>query len=200
MNSRLWILGTSGHAREVEALARAVDVGGERWAAIEMVAASEESVLDGKSADAVLGMGSPSRRRAVMSKLRDTMSWPTLIHPQANVGPRVSLAQGVVIAVAATVTVDVEIDEGSMLNSAAAVGHDARIGRHCLVNPHATISGNVVLEDDVLIGAGAIVLEGRRVGRGSVVGAGAVVTADVPPGITVIGVPARSMSQYRSEQ
>jgi acetyltransferase-like isoleucine patch superfamily enzyme len=49
----------------------------------------------------------------------------------------------------------------------------------------------VVIEDDVQIGIGAIVLKGVRLGRRSVVLAGAVVTADVPPGATVGGNPAR---------
>lgn len=49
----------------------------------------------------------------------------------------------------------------------------------------------VLIEDDVWIGIGAIVLKGARIGRGARIGAGAVVTADVPPGATVTGNPAR---------
>lgn len=48
-----------------------------------------------------------------------------------------------------------------------------------------------VVEDDVVLSAYAQVLGGIRVGRGAKVGAMAVVIHDVPPGVTVAGVPAR---------
>lgn len=41
------------------------------------------------------------------------------------------------------------------------------------------------------IGANATILAGLTIGEGAMVGAGAVVTKDVPPGVTVIGNPAR---------
>ncbi len=46
---------------------------------------------------------------------------------------------------------------------------------------------------DVWIGGGALVLPGVTVGDGATIGAGAVVTRDVPPGVTVVGNPARQM-------
>jgi acetyltransferase-like isoleucine patch superfamily enzyme len=49
----------------------------------------------------------------------------------------------------------------------------------------------VRIEDGAWLGAGAIVLPSVTVGRDAIVGAGAVVTRDVPPGATVVGVPAR---------
>jgi serine O-acetyltransferase len=53
----------------------------------------------------------------------------------------------------------------------------------------------ITVEDGVMIGTGATVVtpagRGLRIGRGARVGAGAVVTHDVPPGTTVVGVPAR---------
>jgi acetyltransferase-like isoleucine patch superfamily enzyme len=41
------------------------------------------------------------------------------------------------------------------------------------------------------IGANATILPGLTIGEGATVGAGAVVTKDVPPGVTVVGSPAR---------
>jgi sugar O-acyltransferase (sialic acid O-acetyltransferase NeuD family) len=193
MTRTLWILGSSGHAREVEAIARASDVGRHQWGKMRFIDAADEIALHAAGGDAVLGMGSPRVRRRVSERCPSNVNWPTIIHPEAHLGPRVDLAHGVVVAMATTVTVDVEIGTGTMLNTAVAVGHDVHIGKYCLVNPHATISGNVVLGDETLIGAGAIVLEGRHVGDGAVVGAGAVVTKDVPPGFTVVGVPAREI-------
>jgi len=41
------------------------------------------------------------------------------------------------------------------------------------------------------IGANATILPGITIGEGAMVGAGSVVTKDVPPGVTVVGNPAR---------
>lgn len=41
------------------------------------------------------------------------------------------------------------------------------------------------------IGANATILPGIKIGEGAMVGAGSVVTKDVPPGNTVVGVPAK---------
>jgi serine O-acetyltransferase len=46
----------------------------------------------------------------------------------------------------------------------------------------------------VNIGTGAKVIGGLRIGAGATVGANAVVVADVPPGATVVGAPARPAS------
>lgn len=45
------------------------------------------------------------------------------------------------------------------------------------------------------IGANATILPGVTIGAGAMVGAGAVVTTDVPPGVTVVGNPARAVSE-----
>lgn len=45
------------------------------------------------------------------------------------------------------------------------------------------------------VGANATILPGVTIGAGAMVGAGAVVTTDVPPGGTVVGNPARAVSE-----
>jgi len=74
------------------------------------------------------------------------------------------------------------------------VGRDVNIGAGTITanydgkNKHRT-----VIEDEVFIGVGAVLIAPVRVGKGAKVGAGSVVTKnkDVPPGKTVVGVPAR---------
>ncbi|HTD64825.1 MAG TPA: acyltransferase [Verrucomicrobiae bacterium] len=57
----------------------------------------------------------------------------------------------------------------------------------------------VRIEDHAFIGSKAMILPGVTIGRGAVVGAGAVVTRDVAPLHVVVGVPARTIGQRRSE-
>lgn len=58
-----------------------------------------------------------------------------------------------------------------------------------------TQTGEITLGTSCFIGEKAIVLGGVTVGERSIVGAGAVVTKDVPPGTTVVGVPAKPLKK-----
>ena len=109
---------------------------------------------------------------------------------------------------------DIEIDVGAIISPFATITSNVRIGRHfhcnlysyvehdCIVGDFVTFApgvhcnGNVVIEDFVYIGAGAVIRNGRPgmpivIGRRATIGMGAVVTRSVPPGVTVIGNPAR---------
>jgi serine O-acetyltransferase len=70
---------------------------------------------------------------------------------------------------------------------------DARIGPNCMILQQVTLAGAVVVGGHVDIGAGAKVLGPLTIGDHARVGANAVVTADVAPGTTVVGIPARPL-------
>ena len=59
--------------------------------------------------------------------------------------------------------------------------------------PGVHLSGNVTVGESVLIGTGASILQHVNIGDDAIVGAGAVVNRSVKEGITVAGVPARSI-------
>lgn len=111
---------------------------------------------------------------------------------------------------------DVQLEEGAILSSFVHLTSNVRIGKHfhaniysyvahdCVIGDYVTFApgvmcnGNVVVEDHAYIGTGAIIKQGQPgnpliIGRGAVVGMGAVVTKNVPPGVTVVGNPARLM-------
>jgi len=67
---------------------------------------------------------------------------------------------------------------------------------------HMVVLHGCTVEDDALIGIGAVVLNGARIGKGSVVAAGALVpeAMQVPPGVMVMGVPARIRREVTAEE
>lgn len=77
------------------------------------------------------------------------------------------------------------------------------IGDHVSILQGVTLGGTGKSEEDrhpkigngVLIGAGAIVLGNIRVGECARIGAGSVVVKEVPPRVTVAGVPARIIGE-----
>lgn len=146
---------------------------------------------------AVIGIGTPTVRAKVVSRLRSrfpNLSWPSIIHPSVQLDwTTAKLGTGIMLGAGVIGTVNIRVGDFALLNPAVTLGHEAKVGRFCVMNHASGISGGTVLEDEVLVGTGARVLQYRTVGHHARVGAGAVVTRDVEAGSTVVGVPARPM-------
>ncbi|MFW6458566.1 MAG: acyltransferase [Halodesulfurarchaeum sp.] len=86
-------------------------------------------------------------------------------------------------------TPDVFFPELITIEADAIVGYDATILCHEFLQDEFR-TGEVRIGAEAMIGAGAIVLPGVEIGDRARVAANSLVTEDVPPGTTVVGVPA----------
>jgi serine O-acetyltransferase len=99
------------------------------------------------------------------------------IHPGAQLGRRLLIDHGMGVVIGETAVVG---DNVTLYQQVTLGGVSLDPGKR-----HPTV------EDDVVIGAGAAVLGPLTIGKGARVGSNAVVLKDVPPGTTVVGIPAR---------
>jgi acetyltransferase-like isoleucine patch superfamily enzyme len=119
--------------------------------------------------------------------------------PGAAIGTNCNICDGVFIENDVVVGNDVTIKCGVQL------WDGLRVGDRVFIGPNATFTNDkyprskaypdtfpqTIIEDDVSIGANTTILPGIRIGAKAMIGAGSVVTRDVPPGVTVVGNPAR---------
>ncbi|CAK0758234.1 putative serine acetyltransferase [Gammaproteobacteria bacterium] len=107
------------------------------------------------------------------------------IHPGAKIGRRFFIDHGMGVV----------------------IGETAEIGNDCTLYHGVTLGGtswqkgkrHPTLGNDVVVGAGAKVLGPIVVGNGARIGSNAVVVKDVPPGVTVVGIPGRVVKPASAE-
>lgn len=105
------------------------------------------------------------------------------IHPGATIGRRLFIDHGAGVVIGETAEVG---DDVTMYHGVTLGGTSWSPGKR-----HPTV------QDGVLIGAGAKILGPITVGRGVRVGANSVVIEDVPPDMTVVGIPGKVVRTAR---
>jgi sugar O-acyltransferase (sialic acid O-acetyltransferase NeuD family) len=105
----------------------------------------------------------------------------------------VVIGNGACLSPFVTLTSNIRIGRCFHANVYSYVEHDCVIGDFVTFAPGAKVNGNVTIGDHAYIGAGALIRQGLRIGAGAIVGMGAVVTRVVPPGVTVVGNPAKPL-------
>ena len=117
----------------------------------------------------------------------------TLAHPTAWIAGNARIGSGCQILAGAIVAEESRIGRQCIINTKASVDHEDVLEDGVEIAPGATLCGIVRVGIGAWIGAGATVLPRITIGADAIVGAGAVVTRDVPPGVTVLGIPARQL-------
>ncbi len=201
---RLLILGASGHGKVVGDCAMAaawaeICYFDDRWPMLSacgqwLVVGRGEAFFaeTGAGGQAFVAIGNAATRLAWLRRLKaDGISVATVIHPCSVISPHALIGEGGLVVAGAVVNIDAKLGLGCIINTSATVDHDCVLGDGVHVCPGAHLAGDVQVGESSWLGIGCVVRQGIRIGVGVTVGAGAVVVADVPDGLTVVGVPAR---------
>jgi sugar O-acyltransferase (sialic acid O-acetyltransferase NeuD family) len=208
--TRLVLIGSGGHAREV--LEIALDCR-EHGLDIEPVGFIDEDpqrhglilggfpVLGGfdwfespahRDVEVVAATGSPALcRKFALAAHALGLRFVSVVSPHAHVSPMACIGQGVMVFPGVVVNIGARIGNHVTLNVGATVSHDTTVGAYCNINPGVRLAGEVCIGEGCYVGMGANVIQQVSIGAGSIIGAGAVVIRDVPPAVTAVGVPAR---------
>ena len=146
----------------------------------------------------VLAIADPQIRFVLRGRfINPKLSFPTLIHPQSNVGDmtRNQFGKGVIITAGVILTTGITLGDFVIVNLATTIGHDVTVGAYSSVMPGCSISGNVQIGEKSVVGTGARILQNISIGAQSVIGAGAVVTKSFPVKSKLIGIPATNRAR-----
>lgn len=209
------VYGASGFGREVMPLAREqlriLGVPKERLVFIDdkpetrsvnghrVLTYSEFMAFEATKRYVAFAIANSSVREKLTDRCRsDGIQTWTLSAPNVVILDEVEIGDGAILCPFVNLTSNIKIGRQFHANIYCYVAHDCVIGDFVTFAPSVKCNGNIVIEDHAYIGSGAIIKQGKPgqplvIGKGAIIGMGAVVTKSVPPGVTVVGNPAKPL-------
>ncbi|MFN7341348.1 MAG: acetyltransferase [Opitutia bacterium] len=143
----------------------------------------------------VVGLALPKVKKAVVDHLLSRgAEFLTFVHPSVVLGGNVKMGRGTFVCPGAVITSDVSLGDFVTFNCCSTMGHDAVLENYVTLSGHCDITGFCRVEEGAFFGSHACMIPRTKVGAWSVVGAGSTVIMNVPPGVTVLGSPARKIA------
>ena len=150
----------------------------------------------------VVGVGGTSnnnpRKKLFELALKHGLRPLNVQHPTAIISARVVIGEGCQLLPGCIINAGAQLGMNTIVNSGAIVEHDCKIGDHVHIATGAKLTSTIQVGNGAHIGAGATIRQCIKIGENAIIGAGAVVIKNVPPNVTVIGIPARVLEKVSS--
>jgi sugar O-acyltransferase (sialic acid O-acetyltransferase NeuD family) len=217
--SRIYIIGSGGHAKSVASMFWDLEVTGARsYASVEAVFVQPpDNTSTTTSTDTVIGPLGAIRYKDIIYRVEDSnlfivavgdnflrqqivqriksdfpnAEFPKLVHPSAVVSQSAVIADGSMIFPHAIVGANSIVGEFCIINNASSLDHDCRMGDFSSLAPGVHTGGNVQIGDRSFIGIGTSVKHKITIAEDSVIGGHSFVNRDVPECSVAYGVPAK---------
>lgn len=143
---------------------------------------NDEAIFDFAAEECLLinGIGAmpnnPLREKIYTRFKQAGYTFASVVADSAHVSQFATLAPGVQVMNSATLCYGVQVDENTIINTAASIDHDCQIGAHSHIAPGAVLSGDVKVANRVHIATGASIINGVSIAEQCIVGVGANVT------------------------
>ena len=95
---------------------------------------------------------------------------------------------------------DTVIGEGTKIDNLVQIGHNVIVGRHCVIVGQVGIAGSSTLGDFVVMGGQSGAAGHITIGAGAQIAGASHAKDDVPPGVRLVGTPARTLREWAREQ
>jgi acetyltransferase-like isoleucine patch superfamily enzyme len=155
------------------------------------------------------------------------ISTGAIVFAGSNLGERCIIGDQACVRERVAIGDDVVIGRGSLVENDTTIGSFTRVQADAYITAYSTLEEHVFIAPCVVttndnymgrtekrlsllkgptirrgarVGGGAILCPGIEIGADAFVGAGAVVTKDVPPGVVVVGSPARVLRDVPLEE
>lgn len=136
------------------------------------------------------------KRRTIIDSLKiDENRYTTLIHPNVQIGPKVSIGYNTLIMAGVVITSNVVIGNHCIILPNTVISHDAIIGDYCMIGSNVSISGSVVINENCYIGTGCKIIQEIEIGAFSLIGIGSVVINSVKKNSVIVGNPGRFLKE-----
>lgn len=216
MESKNFIFGTAGFAKEVDWLIQEIENYSNKGFTTDYFVAENDSSLietsinnakvisenqfesefEGAIKNCFIAVGSPHLKKKIYDRFKSlsNINFPNLIHPSVNFDKRegkIILGIGNIICAKNIITTDVTFKNFVHMNLDCTLGHDSVIGSFTTISPGSHISGNVIIDELVFIGTGACILENIKIAEEVKIGSGAVLVKSALEKGTYVGIPAK---------
>jgi UDP-3-O-[3-hydroxymyristoyl] glucosamine N-acyltransferase len=140
-----------------------------------------------------------TKRMAALKKIQQYgLAIAPLIDPRVDI-EGVKVTNDITIYQNVSFCASGSMGEGSVALTGSIVGHGCKVGPCCVIAPGAVINARVEMGEGVYLGTNASILPDLKIGAWATIGANTAVVQNVPPGATVMGVPAQILMMNDAE-
>jgi len=208
----IYIIGSSGFAKEVAFLIESINKIKEEWNILgyiglpdsvgkyngtyKVIATENDLAHKNENIFLAIGTGDPHLNSKIINTLKNNKNFvfPNIIHPNVNADwDNIQIGEGNVICSSNQFTTDINIGSFNIFNLSCTIGHDTVIGNYNVINPSSNISGGVRIQNKNLFGTGCQILQDLVVSDSNIIGAGSVVNKNIKEQGVYVGIPARKL-------